>query len=79
MNLYCIYLLSNFYVSQSTTFHECKLQQVPKVATVILEVPTRRETQTQRNIREALEYPILRHLEQQNTDQVERPGITITF
>ena len=79
MNLYCIYLLSNFYVSQPTIFHECKLQQVPKVTTVILEVPARRETQTQRNIREALEYPILVHLEQQNTEPADGPSITITF
>ena len=76
MNLYCIYILSNMYIAQPSSFHTCKFQRdMPVVQQV-----DRGSEQARKNMREAIANPVLMHIiEQQKEQQTIPMGFTIRF
>ena len=74
MNLYCIYAMSSFFALTPNTLHICRPAQVKPVEVSF----DKKETQADRNIRDAMRYPILYTIQKQNQTP-DYPGITITF
>jgi hypothetical protein len=76
MSLYCIYALSSFFALTLNTQHMCR--QPRSLPATSREPNAKKDTQADRNIRDAMRYPILYTIQNQN-QAPEYPGITITF
>ena len=76
MTLYCVYIMSSMYIAQPSSFHTCKFQRtMPSVQHV-----ESGSEQARKNIREAMAYPVLMHIIEQQKEQQTMPvGFTIRF